>query len=395
VKAGSIIDRYILREMLPPFAVTLFFFSFIFLMTNLLEITNLIINYRIRISTVLWMLIYSMPFFLEFIIPMSVMMAVLLTFLRMSGDNEIVALKSGGVSLYRLLPPVAIFCIAGFSLTLFMSIYALPWGKSSFKKTIVDIAATSFDIGLKERTFNDSFQGVMLYINRVDLKNKLLIDVFIEDEREAGIVSTIVAPRGKIFKSPGQLAGRLRLYNGTIHNVDFKGRAVHSIRFDIYDFNLDLKHTMAAVRQGPKDKEEMSLGELRQFLESTPRKDARYYSALIEFHEKFSIPFACLALGLLAVPLGLQPMAGRRSFGLVLGLFFFLLYYLMLIVGWSFGESGAYPPAVGMWVPNFIMAGIGLSLLVRTARERPLRIDSFFIFLQWMKNRRLKRRHGM
>ena len=111
MKINTIINRYLLKEMMPPFVINLAFFTFIFLMTKILEITNLIVNYRVSLLNVLLMLIYSMPFFLEFIIPMSVMMAVLLTFLRMSGDNEIIALKSGGMSMYGLLPPVLLFCL--------------------------------------------------------------------------------------------------------------------------------------------------------------------------------------------------------------------------------------------------------------------------------------------
>ena len=383
----SIISRRIFLEMIPPFGVTLIFFSFIFMMTSLLELTHLIINYRIELFTVLKMLLYSMPFFLEFIVPMAVMMAVLMTFLRMSSDNEIIALKAGGVSIYRLLPPALTFCLAGFVLTAAISIGAMPWGKAAFKKTLVDVATRHFDIALKERVFNESFKGMMLYVNRVDLRNRMLVDVFIEDRNRKDTVSTIVAPKGRVFRSADGKSGRLRLFNGTIHYTDLEEQTVHFVRFDTYDFNLDLRRAAAAVASSAPDKEEMSVVELQRFIRGAEKKDARYYSALIELHERFSIPFACFALGLLAVPLGLQPMAGRRAFGLVLGLLFFTLYYLMLIVGWSFGETGVYPPAVGMWMPNLVLGGIGLILLVKTGRERPMRIDSLIIAAQRMVRR--------
>ena len=92
----------------------------------------------------------------------------------------------------------------------------------------------------------------------------------------------------------------------------------------------------------------------------------------MKFHEKFSIPFACLALGLLAIPLGLQSKTDKRSLGIMLGLVLFLLYYLMLTIGWSFGQTGIYPPIIGMWVPNVVMGGFGLFLLIRSAKDRPL-----------------------
>jgi len=387
-----IIDRYILKELLPTFLVTLVFFTFVFMMTNLLEITHLIINYRVPLVTVLKMMAFSMPFFLEFIIPMSVMMAILMTFLRMSADNEIVALKSGGVSLYRLLPAVVIFSIAGFLMTAFMSVYGLPWGKSSFKKTLLEIGANHVDIGLKERTFNDAFEGFMLYVSKVDLRTRSLQDIFLEDQSKSGVTLTIVASRGLIFPSRERLSVNLRLFDGMIYKFDRASRTADWTKFEAIDRLLPLKEMMTAVRREPKDKEEMSITELRQFINSAKKKDSRYYSALIEYHEKFAVPFACFALGLLAVPLGLQPMAGKRSVGLVLGLSFFILYYLMLIVGWSFGESGVYPPAIGMWAPNVIVSIVGLYLMIRTANERPIRIDSMLIAIEVLWQRTVSAR---
>ena len=99
--------------MLPPLGLTLLFFTFVFLISDMLEITNWIVNYSIGISSVLRMTIYSMPDFLIFVVPMSVMLAVLLTFVRMSGDNEIIALKAGGLSFYGLLPPALLICSMG------------------------------------------------------------------------------------------------------------------------------------------------------------------------------------------------------------------------------------------------------------------------------------------
>ena len=118
----------------------------------------------------------------------------------------------------------------------------------------------------------------------------------------------------------------------------------------------------------------MSLFELRQYIKSAQKKDVQYYVTLIEFHKKFSIAFACFALGILAVPLGVQSRTAKRSFALIFGLIFFLLYYLMLSAGWVFGEAGVYPPLIGMWVPNIVMTGLGIFLLNRAAKERPVSI---------------------
>jgi lipopolysaccharide export system permease protein len=371
----SITNRYIFREMLPPFCINVLIFSFLFIMTRMVEITNWVVNYNLNVLSVLALIAYMMPWFLMFIFPMSVMMSILLTFLRLSSDNEIVALKSCGLSIYGLLPPVIIAGIAGCLLTGFVTLYGVPQAKTALEDMAMKVAASNIDIGLKERTFNDAFKDVMLYVNRIDLKEKKLIDVFIEDKRRPDVISTVVAPEGRLYSEPEKLMYHLVLFNGTIHQTNRKDRSANSISFNTYKLSLDLQKEFSNTDTRHKSREEMSIAELRQFMADRPEKDEDYYDAQIIMHRRFSIPVACLALSLIAFPLGIQSKTTKRSYGLILCLFFFLLYYLMLTAGYAFGENGAYPPAIGMWVPNAVMGGLGLYFLFQTARERNLMIE--------------------
>jgi len=361
--------------MVGPFVINLVFFTFIFLMAEMLKITDLIVNYGVGIFTILMMLVYSTPYFLVYVIPMSVMMAVLLAFMRVSGDNEIIALKTGGISIYRLLPPVILFCLSGCLLTAFMAVYGQPWGSLAVKKLTFKVVSSNLDVGLKERTFNDSFKDVMFYVNEIDLKNRTLIDVFIEDKRTEKIISTVVAPKGRLFSEPGGLVYHLRLYDGTINQVNIENRSAHSIKFQTYNIRLDLKKNITNAKLRSKRKKEMSIAELRRYLRETTSKDDRYYTILMELHKKYSISIACFTLGILAFSLGIQSRSSKKSYGLVLGLIFFLIYYLLLSLGFVFGETGAYPPVIGMWVPNYVMGTLGLYLLVKTANERSVKIN--------------------
>lgn len=368
--------------MVGPFVINLVFFTFIFLMAEMLKITDLIVNYGVGIFTILMMLFYSTPYFLVYVIPMAVMMAVLFAFMRLSGDNEITALKTSGISVYRLLPPVILFCLTGCLLTGFMTVYGQPWGRSAVKELTYKIVSSSLDVGLKERTFNDSFKDVMFYVNEIDLKDRTLIDVFIEDKRAKNAVSTVVAPKGKLYSEPDGLVYHLRLYDGNISQVSVENKSAHSLKFQTYDIRLDLKKNVINAKQKGKRRKEMSLNELTTYLKAIPNKDESYYRALMELHKKFSISIACFTLGILAVSLGIQSRSSKKSYGLVLGLVFFLIYYLLLSVGLVFGETGAYPPAIGMWIPNYIMGGLGIYLLFRTANERSVKIDFLAIVVK-------------
>ncbi len=382
MKIASLINRYIFKEFVTPFTVNVLFFTFVFLMAELIQITNWIVNYNISLSVILRMILYQTPYFLIFVIPLSIMITVLLTFLRLSSENEILAIKSGGISLYALLIPVIAFCFIGSALTIFMTLYGQSWGRSALRELTHEVVSESVDIGLKERTFNDSFSGVTIYVNQIDLRNKDLVDVFIEDSRQPDKVNTVVAPAGKIFNDPQNGVAHLKLFNGTILQTNLKKKTAHSIQFDTYDISLETKRSPGKKKEKPKRPREMAIGELRRYVRDAHTKDQRYFNALLELHRRFSIPFGCFTLGLLAVPLGVQAKSAKRSFGLVLGLVFFLLYYLLMSLGKIYGETGAYPPLIGMWLPNAIIGGAGVYFLIRTANERTLKIDMIYAWLQ-------------
>ena len=382
MKITSLINRYIFKEFVSPFTVNVLLFTFVFLMAELIQITNWIVNYNISLSVILRMILYQTPYFLIFVIPLSIMITVLLTFLRLSSENEILAIKSGGISLYALLTPVFAFCLIGSTLTIFMTLYGQSWGRSALRELTYEVVSESIDIGLKERTFNDSFSDVTIYVNQIDLRNRQLVDVFIEDNRQIDNVSTVVAATGKIFNDPRSGVAHLKLFDGSILQTNLKKKTAHSIQFDTYDISLETKRSPGRKDRRPKRPKEMTIGELRRYVRDARKKDQRYFNALLELHRRFSIPLGCFALGLLAVPLGVQARSAKRSFGLVLGLFFFLLYYLLMSLGKIYGETGAYPPLIGMWLPNIIIGGAGVYFLIRTANERTLKLDMIYAWLQ-------------
>jgi len=382
MKITSLINRYIFKEFILPFLVNVLFFTFIFLMAELIQITNWVVNYNIRLSTILWMIFYQMPYFLVFVIPLSVMITVLLTFLRLSSANEILAIKSGGISLYGLLAPVFAFCLIGSALTIFMTLYGQPWGRSALRDLTHEVVSASIDIGLKERTFNDSFDGVTIYVNEIDPRNRNLADVFIEDNRQPDKVNTVIAPAGKIINDPRNAVAHLKLFNGSIHQTNLQKKTAHAINFDTYDISLETQRSFVPINKKPKRPKEMTITELNRYIRDYHAKDPDYYSALLELHRRFSIPFGCLVLGLLAVPLGVQARSAKRSFGLILGLVFFLFYYLMMSLGKVYGETGAYPPHIGMWLPNFVIGGMGVYLLILTANERAVKVNWIYMRLR-------------
>ena len=391
MKPLSIINRYIFREFLSPFIISLFFLTFVFLMMRIPEITNKVVNFNADMSSILLLMAYMLPRLMEFTIPMSVMIAILLTFMRMSGENELLALKGAGVSLYSLLPPVLIFSLAGVVLTSMVTVAGVPWGRLSLKKKTLELARSNMDMALQERQFNSELENVMIYISQVDMKTKKITDVFIEDRRTKGVVSISIAPLGELIRTEDAIY-TIRLLDGVINQVNEDEGSVNHIRFGNYDINIDLNDTGRGEVQIAKRLSEESLTDLIRMVKTGGTDDKLLRSALMQLHEKFSIPFACLSLGLLAFPLGVQSNSLQKSSGFGLGVFFFLLYYFFLAAGWSAGETGNFPPGLAMWLPDIIMGCAGIFLLVRNAKEKPVLMPVFLRNFITVLRTRIQRR---
>ena len=96
--------------------------------------------------------IYLCPFFLLMLTPIATMLSIFLTFLRMNADNEITALKSGGLSLYRLLPAPIIFCLLCTGADFYFSLYGLSWGTENFRNALMEFARTQSQLAIQARS---------------------------------------------------------------------------------------------------------------------------------------------------------------------------------------------------------------------------------------------------
>jgi lipopolysaccharide export system permease protein len=118
----------------------------------------------------------------------------------------------------------------------------------------------------------------------------------------------------------------------------------------------------------------MSLGELAQAVQALRSKNADAKIQMVKIHEKFSVPLACLVLGIIGIPLGIQSRAGRagKSMGFVWSIGVMLVYYLLTSAGTSLAERGVVILEVGMWAANGIFLCLGIYLLIKAARESPV-----------------------
>jgi lipopolysaccharide export system permease protein len=373
--------RYLLKELFPAFLLGVVGFTFILLTGRILQLTELFVNKGIPLIYILKLLYFLLPSFLVLTIPMATLLSVLITFNRLSSDNEITAFKASGVSLYQMIPPVVVLALGTTLITAALSIFALPVANEASRSLLFQMASSKAHAGVRERVFNDDFEGLVIYVERVTPRTFEWENVFISDSRNAAEVHTIIARNGMVLSDPQRLIVTLRLTEGAIHKLGDQPSEYQKVDFNTYDLRLNLKTGWKDKQTAEKNPADMSLGELAEAVRALRSKNADAKIQMVKIHEKFSVPFACLVLGIIGLPLGIQSRAGRagKSMGFVWSIGVLLVDYLLTSVGTSLAERGVVLLEVGMWAANGIFLCLGIYLLVKAANESPV------LLLVWLE----------
>jgi lipopolysaccharide export system permease protein len=369
---GKILHRYIFREVVTPFLLGLGIFTFVLLIARLLKLIELVVNRGLPATQILELLGFLLPAFLEVTVPMAMLLAILIAFGRLSADAEMVAMRSSGLSIYQLAPPVALFVLLTATLTASLSMYARPWGNRNLEHQLWDIARTRASAGLKPQVFNDEFPGMVIYAEHIESKDDRLIHVMISDERDPNQHNTVFANEGLMISDNQTQTVTLRLLNGTVYTSSDDAKGDYHTDFETYDVNLDLRETMAGMRGKEDEPKDMTLPELREAIARKEAAGKPYAGELVEFHRKFAIPFACVVFGLVGVPLGIGQARAVKSRGFAVSLVVIFVYYILLSTGQGLAEQGSIPAWVGLWLPNFVFGILGVVLMRRAGRERAL-----------------------
>ena len=370
-----ILNKYIFKEILSVLVVSLFVLVVIIFATKILTISEWMLNFGVSPLQILSLLFYLFPDIILFAMPAANLIAVMLSFMRFSSDNEIIALQSSGISIYQAMTPVFALSLAACLITLFMGLFAAPWGSRSFKELTLKIIEEKVDVGIKERVFSEPFEDVIFYINSISPRGKILRDVFVVDKRQdRTMTNTIVAREGMIVVHHKTHALTLRLSDGIIFVTERDLKSVRTITFKTYDLHIDLKKMVSGISKREKDSKELFLSELFHRKKMVGQKGEELNEIIMEIMGKFAIPIGVFLMGMIGVPLGVQVRRGGRPFGIFLGAGVFIVYYAILAGMRSLGETGALSPAFGPWVPDLFLLFVFIWFLNMAAKDSGFRL---------------------
>jgi len=241
-----------------------------------------------------------------------------------------------------------------------------------------DIIKRKADTGIVPGRLVDSFEDMVLYVKAKDQASGRYQGLLISEERKGKKSRTITAKEGEIFSKPDDLSVTLRLYDGAIHNEGEKRLQYKVIDFAAYDITLSMNFEGGEPGGISKGDRELSLSEIGERVKIMKERGQPYDFLLIEFHKKFSIPFACIVFSLIGVPLGIQGKRSGRSHGFTISLLLITVYYIFLLGGEAIGDRGIISPFIAMWAPNILFLVIGLYLLIKVNAEREVIVLSLF-----------------
>jgi lipopolysaccharide export system permease protein len=376
-----ILSFYIIREISSLFLLGIAIFTLVLLMGRLIKLTDLVVSYGVPLADVGMMIIYLVPSFLVYTIPMAFLLAVLLAFGRLSADNEIIIIKASGMSLSQVMPPVIFCATVAVLLALGASTIGVPWGNSAFKEQSLQALKRNISATIREKTFWDDIPGVVMYTDRYEEQSQTLKGVLIHDGRNPDRPMTIFAQDGVVTAAPDSQALLLSLHDGSIHMAGADGlyRLVH---FGEYSMTVGENGSSSEITRNESD---MWLSELQRRIKDPVTSAIDRLKISAELHSRFTFPFASLVFAILAVPLGMQNRRSGKSGGFTVSLSVILAYYVLMSVARTLAEKGVVPPAVGLWIPNLIFLCLGVFFLRMASLEKRIPLLPLRRFMDYFR----------
>jgi LPS export ABC transporter permease LptF len=379
-----ILARYILKEFFPPFIIALICFTFILIFDDLFRLTKLFVQKGISPIYLVELLTYVMPATVVLSLPMATLVAILLSLGRLSTDNEIIAMKAHGVAFHHLMLPLLGITTVLSVVDLGLMDYALPKANLAYATLKRDIQRHNPTFILEEATVMKELEreGKLWMYESTDAKSGRMREVKIWDGIWSGRPRFSHAREGSLGFENGR--AMLTLYDGLTYEPTTDNSDGYRItKFQQQQLALQLTEDLERGAFQNKTPRSMRISQLKEFVtdlrsavETSQNPDytlSKLRFAQVEYHKKFSIPFACLAFGLMGVPLGLMVKQSGRMIGFGVGLAVILIYYLLLQIGQSAGLNGMLSPALAMWLPNVVIGIFGIALSIRMIGEGMLR----------------------
>jgi len=370
-----VLDRYLIRELILPFLFGVGAFTSIGLSVGtVFELVREVAESGLSIEVALRVFLLRMPEFIVLAFPMSTLLATLMTYSRLSSDSEIIALRSVGVSVYRLVIPALVVSLFITGMTFAFNELFVP--KASYEARVTleralegekppfrqkNILYTDYD-NVEQPNGNQREILVRLFyaeeFNGEEMRGLTVID------RTRGNLSQIINAQSATWNPK---LNKWDFYQGTSYLIAPDSSYNNVVRFEHKVLNLP--RTPLDLTQRSRDYGEMNLVQSLDYLKlvRATSDEEKLKELKVRIQQKISFPFVCLVFGIVGAALGIKPQQTGRGTSFGISILIIFGYYLIAFITGAIGQVGILSPFLAAWIPNFLGFGIGGWLLFRTA----------------------------
>jgi len=371
----KILHSYIGLQILKSFFISLVVFTFILLMGNVLRLLTLL-ERGVGAGLIIKLFLSFIPYLLAFSIPMAILTSCLLTFGRLSADNEITAMRACGISYYKIFQTGFAIAVALTAVCWVVNTSISPRAHFALRRLRYQVGEQNPAALLEPGVFIDYFRPYQFYIGQKN--GQIFKDVIIYEKLPDERTRFLKASNGEIASDErGQII--FKLYDGTMEEPRKEGEATSlAATFKTYIIKMGLQEDEEGVPKKMSDYTIVELiGKLNRFkgmiAAASPmmKRDIgrRISMVLTEMSERFVFTFCPLAFVLIGMPLGITTRRGETSIGGAISLILVALNYSFIICVEAMQTKSELYPYLLLWIPNVVFAVLGPVLTYRLARR--------------------------
>ncbi|MFM6191018.1 MAG: LptF/LptG family permease [Planktothrix sp.] len=373
----SILDRYLIQEIIPPFVFGVGLFSSVALTVGtVFDLVRQVAESGMAVSIAVQIFLLKMPEFIVLAFPMAMILSALMVYGRLSSDSELIALRSCGISLYRLLIPTLIFSFLITGLTFGFNEVIVP--AANYRASITyEQALNEGQLPIQEdNIFYPEYDKIE--IEGTDKKISRLVRLFYAEKFDRGqMLEVTILDRSQpdltqIISSKSAnwnfAQNTWDFFNGTIYIVNPDGSYRNIVRFD--HKQIQLSRTPLDLASQKRGFDEMNIAQAQDYLKlmKLSGDQQRIVKTKVRIQQKYALPFSCVVFALLGVALGSRPQSTSRATSFGISVMVIFGYYLLSFVTGALGQKEILTPFFAAWLPTFLGIGIASFLLVRASK---------------------------
>ena len=375
----TLIDRWLLGQLIPPMLFAIGAFTAVSLSVGIMfDLVRKIVEFGLPFQVALKVLILKLPGFLVLSFPMSMLLATLLAYGKLSSNSELLALKSLGVANRRIILPAVILSIFMTLLTFSFNDSLVPMSnrvaentmRTSLGKAISSeegkhIMFSRYGSQLdKSNKVSDSNENLTHIFYAKYFRNNFMEEVTLIDFSRIGMEQILKAEKGEFDQNKNLWIfydGRLTITqdSGDISFIDFN------------EYKYPLGEGPRELAKVPSDANDMTVRQAIKaeslYRQAGNNKEARRMRVRIQ--EKFTLPAACIVFGLIGSSFGVRSISrSSKSQGFGLSVLMIFGYYLLSFFSSSLGVKGIFNPVLAAWAPVFLSISLSMFLLNKASK---------------------------